>query len=130
MNFEEMGEAFLDYPLPADRVEAAFNDPLTDIDLYARKWFTKYYLPTLQSRETTWREMISDLRNNSEKRQAANKNFQLFVKAAKGEKASAEKRPFGANDIQLDEAVNIVKDMIYFHQLHEANAEALSTSAS
>jgi carboxyl-terminal processing protease len=51
LHTEEIGEAYLEYPLPADWVSSAYHDSLEDIDPFARKWFQKYYIPTLQTRE-------------------------------------------------------------------------------
>lgn len=113
LHYEEMGEAYLDFPLPADQIEAAYNDPLTDIDPYARKWFVKYYLPTLQKPVTTWQSMIPQLRVNSRKRIADNPNFQLFITTLQEESISTA---HGSNDLQMEEAVNVVKDMIFLEK--------------
>ncbi|MFZ0566350.1 MAG: S41 family peptidase [Chlamydiales bacterium] len=113
-NFEEIGEAYLDYPLPSDKMEAAFEDPLADIDPLAQKWFRKHYLPTIQQKEKQWTTMIPVLKENSRKRLVQNKNFQQFLKKAK-EKSESD---FGSNDLQMEEAVSILKDMILISEKH------------
>lgn len=113
LNFEELGESYLHFPLPPDRIESVFHDPLADVDLYARKWFSKHYLPALQPQELKWKSKIGLLRENSQKRLAANRNFQLFLQKMKDRTPTPTERPFGANDLQLEESVNILKDMIY-----------------
>ena len=111
-NFEEIGEGYLEYPLPADRVESVYQDSLSDIDPFARKWFQKYYLPTLQPKETRWEGITPLLRANSVRRMNQNRNFQLFLRQVKEKIEPIKTVPCGVNDMQMEEAVNIVKDMI------------------
>ncbi len=129
-NFEKVGESYLDFPLPADQIEAAYQDPLTDIDFYARKWFVKYYVPSLQPREMHLKEVADVLRENSRQRVAANKNFQHFLKKIRNEKKPSEAGQFGSNDLQLEEAVNIVKDMIYLQQRPSSSAAFSAVKSS
>lgn len=116
LNYEEIGEAYLEYPLPPDWVASAYQDSLEDIDPFARKWFHKYYLPTLQAKETRWDGLLPILRVNSKRRLEQNKNFQVFLKAVKDKVEPIETISHGVNDLQMDEAVNIVKDMIFISQ--------------
>lgn len=112
LNFDEIGEAYLDNPLPADKVEPAYHDSLADIDGMARKWFQKYYLPVLQRQEKCWEKMIPQLRANSKERLETSRNFQIFLTQIKEEIKPKGKLSYGHNDLQMDEAVNIVKDMV------------------
>lgn len=112
LQYEKMGEAFLDFPLAADTVPPAFDDRLTDVDPYVRKWFSKFYLPALQPKITTWKEMQPQLQSNSALRQENNKNYCLFMQKIKKETDFSDKRSYGCNDLQLEEATDIVKDMI------------------
>lgn len=116
-SYEKMGEVYSDYPLAADKVAPAFNDTLSDLDPYAKKWFSKYYTPTMQKPVTTWKEKVPTLQENSLKRVADNKNYQLFLKKLK---KVEDKKQFGVNDLQMDEAVNIVKDMIFLQNQEAA----------
>jgi len=120
LHFEEIGESYLEYPLSADQTNPVFNDPLTDIDPFARKWFVKYYLPSVEPVHTEWRALLPTLRANSEERLKNNRNFQLFLKKAKERQLDLD---FGSNDLPMEEAVNILKDMIYLssEQLWELN---------
>lgn len=113
-NFEDLGEMHLDYPLAADQVPPAFDDELTDIDPIARKWFLKYYSPTVQKPQQKWKQCLAALRENSAKRVSQNKNYQLFLQEIKKEIKAIGEVQFGSNDLQMDEAVNVVKDMIFF----------------
>ena len=120
LHFEEIGESYLEYPLSADHTQPVFDDPLTDIDPFARKWFVKYYLPSIEQVHSEWTSKLPILKANSEERQKLNRNFQLFLKKAKEHKAGFD---CGSNDLQMDEAVNILKDMIYLssEQVWELN---------
>lgn len=112
LNYEAMGESHLEYPIPADWVASAYQDSLEDIDPFARRWFQKYYTPTLQVKETKWEAVVPKLRENSTRRVNQNRNFQNFLKNIKEKIRPIEAIPYGVNDLQMDEAVNIVKDMI------------------
>lgn len=112
LHFTEIGENHLEYPLPADKVEAAFEDPLTDVDPFAKKWFTKHYTPYLQQRQTIWIEHLPVLQENSQNRIKHNKNFQIFLSDLKDKKARRDSA-CGGNDLQMEESVNILKDMLF-----------------
>ncbi|AAP98506.1 carboxy-terminal proteinase precursor [Chlamydia pneumoniae TW-183] len=111
---DRLGERFLEHPLPADCCDNVLHDPLTDLDTQTRPWFQKYYLPNLQKQETLWREMLPQLTKNSEQRLSENSNFQAFLSQIK----SSEKTDlsYGSNDLQLEESINILKDMILLQQ--------------
>ncbi|WP_213318966.1 S41 family peptidase [Chlamydiifrater volucris] len=110
---EKIGEKFLDNPLPADQCINVLEDDLLDLDAATKKWFRSYYLPDLQEREDTWRNMLPTLSENSSLRLSTNKNFQAFLKNIRKE---GSKDSFGLNDIQMEESVNILKDMILIKQ--------------
>lgn len=115
LHFEKMGECYLDYPLAKDQMPAAFEDPLSDIDTYARKWFVKYYLPTVQPRVSDWRGMLPALKERSQSRLAENKNYQIFLSGDHHTDPTFV-MDFSANDVPLEESVNIVRDMIELSQ--------------
>lgn len=112
LNGEKVGEGYLDFPLPSDRVTPAFVDSLADLDPYAKKWFYKYYLPVVQQKVSNWTALLSKLRENSRLRLNENKNYQVFLKKMKKEKLE-ERENFGSNDLQMEESVNIIRDMIF-----------------
>jgi carboxyl-terminal processing protease len=70
---------------------------------------------------TMWQQMVPTLKKNSEYRIAHNKNYQAFLKKEPPvddkdedllvveEKSSQN---FGHADVQLNEAINVLKDMI------------------
>jgi carboxyl-terminal processing protease len=128
---ENIGEGELEGSLQAtSNIEATFNDPLVDVPPTVKPWYIKYYLPTLQAKKDTWREMIPMLKKNSEFRIAHNKNYQLFMKKIglktaennellEGSDDDIYENPrsedFGNDDLQMNEAINIVKDMVILH---------------
>jgi carboxyl-terminal processing protease len=116
-----IGEKFLEYPLSADRVDAAFVDPLSDLDEKTRRLFQMRYLPFSQRKVSFWKKMIPELKRNSQERIASNPKFQAFLKKVETVAARAgtlapntidEHISVGREDMQMEEAVNIVIDMI------------------
>lgn len=107
-----IGEKYLEYPLSHDQLNLDQLGEKVD-----QKIMQKKYLPTLEIRQTPWRQMLPVLAENSKKRLSKNPDFQLFLKKIKGEeikgkKGSAAEIDFVKLDLQMKEAVNIVKDMI------------------
>lgn len=115
----KIGERFLEYPLPNDQVPAAYIDPLTDIDYRNRLWFQKNYLPNLHQPKDRLRKALPALRANSKWRLTHDKNFSQFIEMQekiKGRSPSTFQRisnpPWGDEDLQLIESVNIMKDLL------------------
>jgi carboxyl-terminal processing protease len=111
-----IGERYLEYPLKNDRVPSAYVDPLTDVDQRNKAWFQKNYLPNLQKKLSLWTQMLPELKENSAYRLKQNKNYSAFLKALDQEKKGQPFSPsalenWGGDDLQMIEAVNIVKDM-------------------
>jgi len=124
-NFEKIGEEYLEYPVSQDRIAPAYDDKLTDIDANIRPWYLRYYTPTLQPRVQAWQAMVPTLKKNSEYRIKENKNYQMFLKQLSGDKSATAgdeeedefahmgaPKNYGAEDLQMSEALNIVKDMV------------------
>jgi carboxyl-terminal processing protease len=102
-----IGERYLEYALKNDQIAPAYNDLLSDVQGATKQWFQKNYLPFLQKKQSQWVQMLPTLKKSSQHRIANNPNFQLFLKNM--EDASID---IGMNDLQMQEAVSIVKDMI------------------
>lgn len=111
-----IGERFLEFPLTNDQVSAAYIDPLTDVDANSQQWLKKNYLPNIQKKKTLWQKMLPFLRGNSANRLESNPNFKAFLQwsdpAKKKTRSSSDKVSWGVEDLQMGEAVNILKDMI------------------
>ncbi len=116
----KIGEKYLPYPLQADKIKDAYDDKLVDIDNKIKFWFKQNYLPNLQKKVTFWQKMLPVLKENSTNRLNKNSEFQSFLKKQKEIEAKINSKEieieydnFLVDDIQLKEAVNILKDMIY-----------------
>ncbi len=106
-----IGERYLEYPLPNDQMPAAYADPLTDVDAQAKLWFQRNYLPYIQKKESLWTQMLPTLKANSSYRIERDPNFKLFLQQLNGQPL-AKGQNWGVEDLQMAEAVHIVQDMI------------------
>ena len=109
-----IGEKYLPYALKNDQVPSAFIDPLIGIDGYKKSWLQKNYLPNLQKKLSYWTEMIPTLKINSEYRLQHNQNFLCFLQMLENDTVSwdqEKKKNLGTEDLQIHEAVQIIKDM-------------------
>lgn len=98
----QVGERYLKYPLPKDRIAPVYKDPLKDLDVFSRFWFEKNYLPNLQKKVSVWQEMAAELQANSSKRyQSYPSDFY--------------------DDLQKHEAIQIMKEMIQRSSFEEAS---------
>jgi carboxyl-terminal processing protease len=112
---ENIGEEYLQRPLGSDMINASYKDELLDIDKGLKPWYLRYYMPTIQAKETTWVDIIPTLKSKSKERLSVNQEYKLALNA-EGDRPLFVK-PFGekkdaVQDYQLKEAVNILKDMI------------------
>lgn len=124
-NEMRVGEEFLNSVAP-DNISPSFTDNLQDVSSDVKPWYLKYYVNSLQRRSDRWRALLPALRKNSEHRIAHNKNYQFYLKGPSQSlddnedetdyvSNSGKKKNYGEDDLQLQEAVNIVKDMIVLH---------------
>lgn len=134
-----IGEKYLEYPLAPDQVAAAFVDPLTDLDEKTRRLFEIRYLPYTQRVVSYWKKMLPTLKKNSEYRMAQDPVFRNFLKKQEPIYARAGTLPpntideqisTGGEDIQMKEAVNIVKDMIILDAQVRSEEEQLSKTGT
>jgi len=116
----KIGEKYLQYPLKADIVPNAYNDQLADIDAKIRYWFKINYIPYLQKKVNYWHKALPALKSSSQERISKNKEFQTFLQKQnilknklQNMEEDIEFDNYLNEDIQLNEAVNIIKDMIY-----------------
>jgi carboxyl-terminal processing protease len=110
-----IGEEFLQHPLPSDTISSTYNDELIDIDPGLKPWYLRYYMPTLQKKETSWNGLIPALKQKSERRIAKNTEFLDFLKGENGSLVFGGELSVQSNqlhDYQMEETVNILKDMI------------------
>lgn len=128
---ELIGEEFME-SVEGDQISPFYEDLLQGVSPDVKGWYLKYYTPTIQHQKTVWRQMIPALQKNSTYRIEHNKNYQFYLKGdTKAEEDLADeedliigekkKKNFGVNDLQMQEAVNIVKDMITLHALQSGS---------
>lgn len=126
INQEPIGEEYLQGSLPADQIAPEYTDDLSDLDTNLKSWYLKYYSPNLQHKKHEWRKMLPVLKKNSAYRIEHNKNYQMELNRMKGIEPKNENQDeeayfddaamnAGDEDLQMAEAINIVKDMIYLH---------------
>lgn len=139
---EHIGEEYLDQSFKPDSIPSKYSDKLADIEPGLKSWYMHYYVPTMQHRVENWDAMLPVLKKNSDYRITHNKNYQMFLKMLNGEKIQDEDeaiygqgssgvlhKNFGAEDLQMMEAVNIAKDMVYLQAHMRSNpADGLESS--
>lgn len=112
----EIGEKFAKYPLANDTIKENFDDDLSDIPFTQRNKVRLLYKFDLQPRLHTYEPYLATLKANSSYRIEHNKDYQNLLKEIKKEdgELSAEEvqEPIGQNDLQLNEAFSIMKDLI------------------
>lgn len=111
----EVGEKYGKFPLSGDKIEANFDDDLSDIPVAERQKVRLLYKFNLQQKLTKFTDSIGKLKSNSAVRIEKDKNYQTFLKEIKKDGATEEEvqeEPFGKNDLQLQEAYNVLKDLI------------------
>ncbi|MBI5273302.1 MAG: PDZ domain-containing protein [Chlamydiia bacterium] len=124
-----IGERYLEYPLSPDHVAAAYVDSLVDLDAKAKMIFQKRYLPYLQRVVSVWKKSMPFLKQRSSERLANNAKFQNFLERVERVRARQsdsmvnaidEAWSSGGEDLQMEEAVNIVEDMLFIEEQSQA----------
>lgn len=110
----DIGEKFAKFPLENDLIDPHFEDDLSDLSPFHRIQLGPSYRHNLQTQLTTYAPFIEVLRKNSKVRIDSNKNYQNFLREI--EKKNFDSDPielFGQTDLQLAEASNVMKDLIF-----------------
>ena len=127
----DVGEQFGKYPLENDQIPAKFHDDLTDISPFQRRKIKALYEKDLQPKLTRYQPYLSTIQNNAKMRIENNPNYQNFLKAIKSDEPLADAlEHFGQNDLQLEEAFNVMKDLILLLQLKTAPTPSSSYSSA
>lgn len=123
----DIGEGHSKYPLESDKIKENFDDDLSDVPFFQREKVRALYKFDLQQKMQTYTPYMNFLKKNSEERIAHNKNYQNYLKEIKKkDKELMEdetQEHFGQGDLQLIEAYNILKDLIYLEQMQIKEAE-------
>ncbi len=111
----EVGERFAKYPLENDYIKSNFDDDLSDIPFLQRDKIRKLYKFGLQEKQDTYMPYLEKLKDNSKERLVNSQNYQNMIKEIKKKEDSDPDylENFGQNDLQLEEAYTIMKDLIF-----------------
>lgn len=110
----DIGEKFAKFPLETDFINASFEDDLSDVPSIHRNQVKKLYNFNLQPILTTYQPYLENLKANSQSRIENSKNYQSFLKEiAKKDYYGEPSEEFGINDLQMEETVNVMKDLIF-----------------
>lgn len=125
----EIGERFSKFPLENDHIRPNFNDDLSDIPFLQRDKVRKIYKFALQEKLDTYSHYLEKLKENSQSRLDRSLNYNNMIKEIKKKEESDPDlvENIGQNDLQLEEAYSIMKDLIlileehglFFHQSKE-----------
>lgn len=110
----EVGERFAKYPLENDHIKSNFDDDLSDIPFLQRDKIRKLYKFSLQEKLDSYTPYLEKLKSNSRHRLETSANYQNMLKEIQKKEDSDpdQMENFGQNDLQLDEAYAIMKDLI------------------
>jgi len=107
----------------SDSIPAAYQDDFQDVEPAMKSWYLRYYAPTIQQKIDFWKNQMPILRKNSSYRIANNKSYQRFIEKLRKTDDESENSEWGdtdedeaknpGRDLQMTEAVNVLKDMIY-----------------
>ncbi len=133
----EVGERFARYPLENDSIKSNYQDDLSDIPYLQRDKIRKLYRYGLQERLDTYLPYMEKLKENSRKRLESSRNYQNLLKEIRKKDSSNDDQVqnFGQNDLQLEEAYQIMKDLIllleeqglFFHQSKEIFSNSIQS---
>lgn len=125
----DIGEKFLKFPLENDHIKANFDDDLSDIPFLQRDKIRGLYKFGLQQKLEIYQPYMAKLVKNSSKRLELNQNYQNFLKEIKKKDDidPDNMESFGQNDLQLEEAYNILKDLIIL--MHEKGVPLPSSNS-
>lgn len=122
----DIGETFSKFPLDNDSINPSFDDNLEDIPYLQRDKIKMLYKFDLQPRLHLYEAYLEPLKKNSALRIENNKKYQDFLKELKKNTDSDveddKSEQFGQSDLQLYEAYDIMKDLIFLQQQNQQNA--------
>jgi len=110
----KIGEEFSKYPLANETIASNFHDDLSDIPPFHRFRFGRSYKENLQPILTSYHKYLPLLKKNSEERIEANPTYKKFLREIEDEDAAFEIfETFNTSDLQLQEGLNILKDLLF-----------------
>ena len=117
----DVGEKFAKYPLENDQIKPNFDDDLSDVPFYQRDKVRQLYKFNLQPILHIYDAYLPQLKKNNQERLAQDLNYQNFIKEIKKKDNvpvdEENLQHFGQADLQLTEAMNVMKDLIYLEHI-------------
>ncbi len=116
----DIGEKFAKFPLENDQIDPHFEDDLSDISPFHRIQLGPMYKYNLQTQLTSYVPYIDVLKKNSKVRILSNKNYQSFLTELEKKNFDSDTiELFGQTDLQLSEAHNVMKDLIFLINIED-----------
>ena len=116
----EIGESFAKFPLENDEIAPNYIDNLADIHPFHRGKMMRMYKKDQQKRVDLYDSHLKILKKNSALRIEQNRNYQNFLKEVKKEEFDVESmEKYGQNDLQLEESLNVMKDLILMERFQK-----------
>ncbi|MCF7852564.1 MAG: S41 family peptidase [Simkaniaceae bacterium] len=117
----QIGEKYLEYAIPQDHLGFSFTDPKNPLREISSGVDENYlYSSFFPRNRMKWKAMIPQLKENSQKRLANDADYQAFlqkIQALREDKSKGHQMLQGLSDLQMQEAVKIIKDMIAIDEL-------------
>lgn len=111
----DIGEKFAKFPLENDQIQSHFEDDLSDLSALHKLQLGPMYRYNLQQKLFTYNAFVDRLKQNSQKRIDLNKNYKSFLAELEKKNFDSEAvNSFNQNDLQLMEAMNVMKDLLFF----------------
>lgn len=121
----EIGEKHSKFPVATDAIASHFNDDLSDVPFMHRQHIESLYKKDKQLIMTTYAPLVETLQKNSQYRLDENKHYQsLLTESSKDSDNHDIFEFFQKTDLQLMEAKNIMKDLLYLMQSKSPPAAA------
>ncbi|NGX61513.1 MAG: Tail-specific protease [Chlamydiae bacterium] len=109
----EIGEQYATNPLENDSIPENFHDDLSDIPIIQREQISWLYRYNLQSKLTHYSDHLSTLKANSQMRLEQSHLYKRFLSLLEDEEIKpAEFKLYSQHDPQLQESIEILKDLI------------------
>lgn len=113
----EIGEKFSKYPLENESIPASFDDDLSDLPPFQRFHLARIYKASQQPIVHTYEPYFDLLKRNSQERIKQNALYQKFIaEISKKDPSYDWMDNLGQIDLQLQESLNIVRDLLFFMQ--------------
>jgi carboxyl-terminal processing protease len=115
LSFMEIGEKYSKYPLENDQITPLFEDDLSDVHPLYRTRLKKALGKSIEKPSNKLATLIPDLKTHSQSRIQKNSSYQNFLKEISAiDRYDIDYNLTGQNDLQLEEAFNIMKELILF----------------